>query len=108
MTPVQLDALSVGIVQVDDAGVVQQYNRFEAEFAGFSRDAVMGRAFFTDVAPCSNNPLLYGAFQAGVAAGELDLCIDYTFTYRMRPTNVTIRLYRHTDTGTNWVIVAPR
>lgn len=107
LSPAQLDRLPVGIVQVDDVGVVLQYNRFEAEFSGLSREDVVGRAFFTDVAPCSNNPLLYGVFTAGVADDDLDACVDYTFSYRMRPTNVTIRLYRHGSTGTNWVIVAP-
>jgi photoactive yellow protein len=49
-----------------------------------------------------------GKFKDGVAKGALDTEFNYTFTYKMKPTNVAIRLYRHAATGTNWVFVGLR
>ncbi|HBU47165.1 MAG TPA: photoactive yellow protein, partial [Myxococcales bacterium] len=46
--------------------------------------------FFTEIAPCCNNSLIYGAFRAGVASGDLNVRIEYTFTYRVAPTNVIL------------------
>lgn len=67
--------------------------------------AAQGKNFFTEVAPCTNNRLFFGRFKQGVAKGVLDVEFDYTFTYKMRPTNVTIRLYRDGALRKNWVFV---
>lgn len=103
-----LDALDIGVIQLDDAGWILFYNRAEAEFTGLKPATVTGRHLFCDVAPCTNNSLVFGGFQSGVASGDLDVKIDYTFTFRMRPTNVALHLYRDVATGTNWMIVKQR
>ncbi len=102
------DEQPFGIVQVDDAGVIKLYNRWESEMAGVAVSAAEGRNFFTHVAPCTNNRLMFGKFKDGVAKGELDSEFNYTFTYKMKPTNVQIRLYRHAPSATNWVLVGLR
>lgn len=102
------DAQPFGIVQVDDHGAIKLYNRFESEMAGVAVSAAEGRNFFTQVAPCTNNRLMFGKFKDGVAKGELDTEFNYTFTYKMKPTNVQIRLYRHASSSTNWVLVGLR
>lgn len=105
MSEDELDELDFGAVQVDDDGVVQQYNRYESEMADVEKEEALGNNFFTEVAPCTNNQLFYGAFEDGVADGELDQEMDYTFTFKMDPTNVKIRLYHEQDSETNWVLV---
>lgn len=102
------DAQPFGIVQVDDTGVIKLYNRWESEMAGVPVSAAEGRNFFTQVAPCTNNRLMFGKFKDGVAKGELDSEFNYTFTYKMKPTNVQIRLFRHAPSATNWVLVGLR
>lgn len=101
----ELDELDFGAVKVNDDGVVQEYNQYESEMAGVEPEEAMGNNFFTEVAPCTNNQLFYGAFQDGVEDGELDQEMDYTFTYKMDPTNVKIRLFHDPDSATNWVFV---
>lgn len=101
-----LDELPFGAVKVDDEGKVILYNRWESEMAGVSPDAAKGRNFFTQVAPCTNNRLFYGRFKKGVEAGEMNLEFRYTFTYKMKPTNVQIHLHRDAKTQSNWVFVA--
>jgi photoactive yellow protein len=103
----QADALDFGVVKVDDDGNVLLYNKWESDMAGVPVPSAMGKNFFTQVAPCTNNRLFFGRFKDGVSAGELDTEFNYTFTYKMKPTNVVIRLLRD-GSSTNWVFVAKR
>ena len=105
MSRAQLDALNYGAVKVDDAGVIELYNRYEAELANIQPADAEGKSFFTQVAPCTNNNLFFGSFKKGVQDGELNVLFPYTFTYRMRPTNVKVHIYRDAATRTNWVLV---
>jgi photoactive yellow protein len=102
------DAQPFGVVKVDDAGVVQLYNKWEQAMGGFAASHAEGRNFFTQIAPCTNNRLVFGKFKDGVAKNELDTEFNYTFTYKMKPTNVTLRLYRHAASRTNWVFVTSK
>jgi photoactive yellow protein len=102
------DEQPFGVIQVTDDGIVRLYNRWESGLAGVAPTSAEGRNFFTQVAPCTNNRLVLGKFKDGVAKGALDAEFNYTFTYKMKPTNVAIRLYRHAASGTNWVFVGLR
>ncbi len=102
------DAEPFGVVQLADDGTIQLYNRWESTLAGVAVATAEGRNFFTQVAPCTNNRLVSGKFRDGVQQGRLDTEFAYTFTYKMKPTNVSIRLYRHPATDSNWVFVALR
>lgn len=108
MSREQANAVPYGVVKVDDQGVVQLYNKWEADMAGVPVGSAEGKNFFTQVAPCTNNRLVLGRFKDGVAKGELDIEFNYTFTYKMKPTNVGIRLFRHRASRTNWVFVTKR
>lgn len=104
----QINNLEVGVIKVDDAGVIEIYSARESQIAGVAIDAAEGRNFFTQVAPCTNNRLLFGRFKTGVSANELNFTLPYTFTYRMKPTNVFLQLYRDASTSTNWVLTKYR
>lgn len=94
-----------GVVKLDDAGLVQIYNRWESEMAGVPIAAALGKNFFTELAPCTKNRLFHGRFEDGVRSGDLDVSFDYTFTYRMRPAAVAVHLYRHRASATNWILL---
>ncbi|TVR45076.1 MAG: PAS domain-containing protein [Planctomycetota bacterium] len=108
MSQSERDELDFGIVEVDERGIIRSYNRYESELAGVAPEAAMGRNFFTQVAPCTNNRLFYGRFKRGLADGQLDAQIPYTFTYKMRPTNVVVRMYLDTQHATTFVFVKRR
>ncbi len=108
MTESQLDQLPYGVVKVDDTGVVQMYNRYEAELAGIDQHGTKGRNFFTEIAPCTNNRLFFGRFKDGVVKNDVNVAMPYTFTYKMRPTNVNIHIWRDQTSRANWVLVQKR
>ena len=107
MTPDEIDSLSVGVVQVDDEGVVLLYSKRESEFSGVPMDQARGKNFFTEVAPCTNNRLIYQPFREGITRDHLDMTLEYTFSVQMPPTNVQLHIYRDPTTRTNWVIIDP-
>lgn len=105
MTRTELDALPVGVIQVDDAGVILQYNKTEGEMAGFRAEDVEGKNLFFDLAPCMNTGLVYGKFRIGVDAGALDQEVLYALTYRMRPVLTQMRLWRNPADASNWILL---
>jgi photoactive yellow protein len=103
----ELNEAPFGIIQLDDDGAVSFYNRYESELSGIDPSEAVGRNFFTQLAPCSNNRLFQGRFEEGVRKGHIDERFTYTFTYKMRPTLVDVRLYRD-EAGQNWVMIHKR
>ena len=108
MTQAVADTLPLGLVEVDDGGVIKIYNTYEQQLAGVARENALGRNFFLDVAPCTNNKLFFGRFKSGVEAGLMDQSFNYTFTYKMKPTPVAIHLYRDASSGRNFIFVKKR
>jgi photoactive yellow protein len=105
LSRVEADAQIFGLIKVNDVGLILLFNKVESELASIPVAQAEGKNFFTQVAPCTNNRLFYGRFKDGVAQNQLDVEFDYIFTYRMRPTQVKIRLYRHLPSQTNYVFV---
>jgi photoactive yellow protein len=98
-----LDALPFGAVVMAPGGVVERYNRFEANLSGLEPNDVIGRDFFVSVAPCTNNYLVRERY-----FGEpVDEVIEYVFSYRMKPTQVRLRLVRPA-VGSWLLLVEPR
>lgn len=100
-----IDNAPYGIVKVDNSGKILLYNRYESELAGVATATAEGKNFFTEVAPCTNNKLFFGKFKSGVEVSDLNSAFNYTFTYKMKPTNVQIHLVHDKSTKTNWVFV---
>ena len=102
---VDIDELTFGLIAMDDAGVVVHYNRAESELSGLDPDRVIGRNFFTEVGPCTNNFMVAQRYQD---VGDLDETIDYVFTFRMAPTPVRLRMLASPDDPLRYLAVARR
>lgn len=97
-----LDELPFGVVGLDGENAVELYNAHEERSSGLSRDIVVGRHFFFDVAPCMNNYLV----AERLLEAPLDVTLPYVLTFRMRPTPVRLRLLRAAEAPRRWVLVA--
>lgn len=91
MSAPALDELAFGVVRMRADGEVVSYNAWESKMAGLSKERVLARNFFSEVAPCTNNFMIAERF---MSEPELDATLDYVFTLRMKPTAVKLRLLR--------------
>ena len=105
MDPNEIDGLAVGAIQLDQTGKVMFYSAAEGRITGRDPKAMIGKNFFTEIAPCANTPKFAGVFKAGVAAGTLNTKFEYLFDYKMKPTKVGVHLKKAISGDTYWVIV---
>lgn len=96
-----LDELVFGVVRLDSENIVDRYNVHEARSSGLSKDHVVGRHFFFDVAPCMNNYLVGERMEEEA----LDVTLPYVLTFRMRPTPVRLRLLHAAGSTRRWVLI---
>lgn len=105
MQPDTLDDLPFGVVALDSSGVITFYNHQEEAIAGLERKDTLGRNFFYDIAPCTNNFMVRARYMnAWRQEQSLDEIIPYTFAYRMKATRVRLRMLVSGERG--WLLVA--
>lgn len=89
--PDALDALPFGVSGLNEERTVEIHNKTESRLADLDADTVLGRHFFTAVAPCMNTFIVAEGFEEET---DLDETIDYILTVRMRPTSVKLRMLK--------------
>jgi photoactive yellow protein len=89
-----LDRLPIGVVVLDPAGKVLLYNRYEESLAGRPQRDVLGRDFFTEVAPCLEVQGLGPAYREQARAGAVSLDAEACFAMPSfdEPRRVHLRL----------------
>ena len=105
MNDTQLNKLAFGAIELDDTGKILKYNSVEGAITGRDPSAVIGKSFFTEVAPCTNRPEFKGVFDAGVRAKNLNTMFEYVFDHQMKPTKVKIHMKQAISGNTYWVFV---
>jgi photoactive yellow protein len=100
-----LDKLEFGVVGLDSQHITVFYNRHESRLSGLSPERVLGKHFFSEVAPCTNNYLVALRYEE---EDELDECVDYVFTLRMKPRAVELRLLKNGAGKTQYLLVRER
>ncbi|WP_204259561.1 hypothetical protein [Lichenicola cladoniae] len=103
MTVQAMDGLSFGVLGLDAGSMVEKYNQYEERCSGLSRDRVVGRHCFFDVAPCMNNYLVAERLNNET---ELDEIIPYVLTFRMRPTRVRLRMLTGLTSSPRWILIS--
>jgi photoactive yellow protein len=101
----RIDDLGFGLIVMDRDGRVTGYNQAESQLSGLPVDEVVGRNFFVEVGPCTNNYLIAQRFHN---SEELDEQLDYVFTYRMSPTPVRLRLLARRGSSRQYLAVRLR
>ena len=105
MSPEELDELPFGAIRLDRNGTILKYNMTESKLTGRDPKRVIGRNFFTDVAPCTNVQSFAGRFREGVAKGDMHVIFPYRFDFEMAPRDVTVTLFYSQQTESAWVFV---
>lgn len=99
------DDLAFGLIVMNRSGDVTGYNTFESERAGIPKERVLGLNFFEAVGPCTNNYLIAQRF---FDEPDLDDFLDYTFTLRMAPTPVRLRIMALANSARQYLAVTAR
>ena len=88
------DSLPTGVVVLNARGEVVVYNREEERLAQRSRDRVIGRRFFHEVAPCMNVKELGQNFEKNLGREPIDVAIEFSFPFPFlqQPRDVAVRM----------------
>lgn len=105
LTPEERNEFDAGVIAVDAAGTILEYNETMAALSGLSASAVVGRNFFREVSPSTWVPGFYGRFVAGLRRGLLDESFDFVFGQQAQPLLARIRLRQGRDR--HWIVVQP-
>lgn len=101
----EIDKLAFGAVQLDATGKILAYNAAEGAITGRDPKAMVGKNFFTEVAPCTDTPRFKGEFDKGVRAKNLNTMFEYTFDYNMKPTKVKVHMKKALIGDSYWIFV---
>ncbi len=93
----EVDELPFGLISVDHDGNIEQYNNYESRLARLSKERVLGRNFFSDVAPCTAVQDFQGRFERFVReTGDGAESFDYVFAFAFGRQHVNITFLRST------------
>lgn len=102
------EKINFATVELDDDGNILMYSKQNKEWFAPNMDEseVLGKNYFTEIAPCTNNFLFQGRFQRMVQSGTVHRSqpFDYVFTYKIRPTKINVVLAR-TKENRNFVVI---
>ncbi|EWH03836.1 photoactive yellow protein [Halomonas sp. BC04] len=101
----KLDSLAFGAIQLDASGKIMQYNAAEGSITGRDPKSVIGKNFFTDVAPCTQSKEFQGRFKEGVKNDDLNTMFEYIFDYQMKPTKVKVHMKKALTGDSYWIFV---
>lgn len=108
LTEAELDHLPVGTIRVDAEGRILFYSRAQSVLSQREVETVLGRNFFSEVAPCTVVPEFYGRFRRGVLTGHLETTFEFIFDFQMAPVRVRITMRAAERAGEFWIIVQPQ
>jgi len=98
-----LDSLPFGVVKMDYHGIVSLYNQTQSDLSGVLKENAIGKHFFTQVAPCTNNFMVSEKYHKE----QLDEILPYMFTYITKPTPVDLRLIKGSN-GNQYLLAQKR
>ncbi len=100
----ELDLLPFGVIVVDRTGTILEYNAYESDFSTLSKERVIGRNFFHDVAPCTAIKEFEGRFDEFLTSSETSIApFEYVFKFargHQRVSVVFVRLSFDSDRAT--------
>lgn len=109
LTPEAFDELPFGVVELDPDGVILGYNRAEERIAHRRREEVIGRNFFSEVAPCTNVQEFAGRFRRMVASGKpAEEGLEFVFRFPHGTALVQVQLVFSAVAGRGYVLVQQR
>ena len=105
LTEQQLNELAFGAIQLDTEGRVLQYNEAEGQITSRDPQAMLGKHFFLEVAPCTQDSEFCQRFDQALEYGSINVIFEYVFDYQMTPTKVKVHMIKRREEPSVWVLV---
>ena len=100
-----LNRLAIGAIEVDKNGRILEFSEAESKLSDLSKEEVIGKNFFTEVATCTN----YGEFKSNfneIVEGEREeATFDFLLTHLSPPVKVRVMLKRSVIDQNYWIII---
>ena len=103
LTPEAANALPFGAVRLDAEGRVTFFSDSERELSGYRKPPI-GLTFFSEIAPCMNNPNFHGRIQRALAAGSLDISFSHVGDFSDGARELDVRVQSATGGGC-WIFL---
>ena len=95
LPPERLDELPFGAIVIDPDGTIREYNEYETRLSHFARQAVIGKNFFRDVAPCTAVQGFEGRLRSFLKTTDrVSESFDYFFPFPHGAVSVEITFLR--------------
>jgi len=94
LTAEQLDELPYGAIELDASGKILEFNRAEEELSDHHAQDVIGRNFFTEIAPCSDVRQFKGRFTEFLNSNRPTEVFSFTYQFPDRPVQVELVFVR--------------
>lgn len=105
MTKAERDQLPFGMLKLDRDGRVVGYNKVEEQIAGIDYAQYMSYNFFTEIAPCMDNPFFRGRFEQGIAEGRLAMDFEFESDTDPRAEHIRVRMLNAREPNTYWIFI---
>ena len=104
LAPEAVNALPFGAIRLDSDGKILIFSNSEAKLSGYGARPALGRHFFTEIAPCMNNPGFVGRIDRAMAAGKLDIAFSYVGDFNDEGKDLRVRIQSATGGGC-WIFI---
>lgn len=105
----EADNLPYGLITLDATGTVIGYNEAESRLSGLAPSAVIGRNFFSDIAPCTRVRAFAGLYRHMVVTGEPDSAhFEFVFRFGYGEKRVSILMTYSREAKQGAILVEPR
>ena len=101
--PGTVHALPFGAIRLNHEGNVVFYSDAERRLSGYRKDAV-SHSFFSEIAPCMNNPDFRGRIDKALQAGKLNITFSYIGDFEDPARQLDVRVQSATGGGC-WIFI---
>ena len=104
LTTDEIDQLPFGVIAIDPQGLVRVFSQAEAKLSGYGARPALGKAFFTDIAPCMDNSHFKGRIDKARSAGALSISFTFVGDFEDSNRELSVRVQSAKDGGA-WIAI---
>jgi photoactive yellow protein len=97
LSKAELDQLPFGVIKLGVDGTIFAFNKAERELSHIAHKKMVGKNFFTEIAPCSRVKAFQTRFQQFLKTGKESENFEFTYNFKQGTERVFIFFYRESE-----------